>query len=81
MFSQRTVRRIFRLYPLSRLRRLLDISDLMARRSAEIIEQKKLALEKGDDELVQSVGEGKDIMSILRAWYLYIYMHTADQQQ
>ncbi len=45
---------------------MLDISDTMARRSEEIIGAKKSALAKGDDELAHRVGEGKDIMSILR---------------
>ena len=45
---------------------MLDISDTMAQRSQAIIDEKKAALEKGDEEVVQRVGEGKDIMSVLR---------------
>ena len=44
---------------------MLDISDTMAQRSQAIIDEKKAALEKGDEEVVQRVGEGKDIMSVL----------------
>ena len=49
---------------------MLDISDTMAQRSQAIIDEKKAALEKGDQEVVQRVGEGKDIMSILRKTFL-----------
>ena len=45
---------------------MLNIGDTMARRSKEIVSEKKAALASGDDELVQRVGEGKDLMSILR---------------
>ncbi len=45
---------------------MLDISDTMARRSEEIISVKKSTLAKGDDGVADRVGEGKDIMSILR---------------
>ena len=45
----------------------MKISDTMARRSREIIAEKKAALAKGDDALAHEVGEGKDIMSTCRA--------------
>ena len=35
-------------------------------RSKEIFEAKKAAIERGDQELLHTVGEGKDVMSILR---------------
>ena len=47
-------------------RRMMEISDTMMRRSKEIIDEKKDALSKGDEALAHQVGEGKDIMSILR---------------
>ncbi|RDX47346.1 cytochrome P450 [Lentinus brumalis] len=57
---------LLRCYPFSaNLRRMLDISDTMARRSEEIISVKKSTLAKGDDGVADRVGEGKDIMSIL----------------
>ncbi|RPD52579.1 cytochrome P450 [Lentinus tigrinus ALCF2SS1-6] len=60
------IRTIFRLVPFSpNLHLLLDITDTMRRRSIEIIEMKKAALTRGDEELLRRVGEGKDIMSIL----------------
>lgn len=47
--------------------RMKMISDTMHRRSVEIFAAKKKALESGDAALLEQVGEGKDIMSILRA--------------
>ena len=42
------------------------IMDTMHRGSEEIYESKKALLEKGDDAMLNQVGEGNDIMSILR---------------
>ncbi|KAI0695585.1 cytochrome P450 [Cerioporus squamosus] len=63
--SVSTIRSILRRYPSADLQRMLDISETMARRSQEIIDEKKKALAEGDVEMVQRVGEGKDIMSVL----------------
>ncbi|TFK83127.1 cytochrome P450 [Polyporus arcularius HHB13444] len=60
------IRMLFRVFPFSaNLHRLLDISDTMRRRATEIVQVKKAALNKGDEELLRRVGEGKDIMSLL----------------
>ncbi|KAI9066921.1 cytochrome P450 [Trametes sanguinea] len=59
------LRKIFWAIPHREVRRMVQISDLMARRSLEIINEKRAALQKGDDALVHHVGEGKDIMSLL----------------
>lgn len=40
----------------------------MHKTSTKIFEGKKKALEKGDDAVVHQVAEGRDIMSILRAF-------------
>ena len=56
-----------RVFPVERVRRLVGISDTMSRRSVEIIKERKELLERGDEALKHEVGEGKDIMSILRA--------------
>lgn len=37
----------------------------MHRRAVHIYEQKKRALEEGDESVTKQIGEGKDIMSIL----------------
>ncbi|KAI0706023.1 cytochrome P450, partial [Cerioporus squamosus] len=59
------IRMVFRAFPFSfNLHRLLDISDTMRRRAVEIVELKKAALIRGDEELLPA-GEAKDIMSLL----------------
>ncbi len=61
-------RRVVELLPNKRVQRLKDISDIMHERSVLIFNEKKAALEKGDDALKHQVGEGRDIMSILRGF-------------
>ncbi|KAI0717432.1 cytochrome P450 [Cerioporus squamosus] len=58
-------RRIVEMIPSKPIQRLKDISDIMHERSVLIFNEKKAALEKGDDALKHQVGEGRDIMSIL----------------
>ena len=50
------------------MQRLKEISDAMHARSVLIYNEKKAALEKGDDALKHQIGEGRDIMSILREY-------------
>ncbi len=45
---------------------LKSIVDIMHERCVEIYRSKKAALDAGDDSAAQQVGEGRDIMSILR---------------
>ena len=60
------MRRVLKLaVPFPHVLRLLAISETMQKRSTEIIQQKKTALQKGDKALMHQVGEGKDIMSVL----------------
>ena len=51
--------------PDPRVQRMKNIVDTMYKRSIEIVDGKKTLLAKGDDALLQQVGAGKDIMSIL----------------
>ena len=55
------------LIPHKRLQKLVGIVDTMADKSAEIFSEKKNGLASGDEAVLQQVGEGKDIMSILSA--------------
>ncbi len=59
-------RRIVELIPLDDVQRMRHISDVLHQRSVCIFADKKAALEKGDDEVKDEIGEGRDIMSILR---------------
>ena len=51
--------------PQSDVQEYAKVNETMVRRSEEIIKEKKAALEKGDQALLQEVGEGKDIISVL----------------
>ena len=53
-----------RALPSKPVRALVDIVDIMDHTSREILERKE-ALQKGDAEVSQEVGEGKDIMSVM----------------
>lgn len=57
---------LVRLIPSADVQKLCKIVDFMYETSVRIIEAKRAALEKGDEAVVQQVGRGKDIMSILR---------------
>ena len=54
------------LTPNKAMQRLKYIVDTMHRGSEEIYASKKALLEKGDDAMLNQIGEGNDIMSILR---------------
>ena len=52
--------------PFGVVQRLRQIIDTIHARSIGIIDEKKAALEQGDEALKEQVGEGKDLMSVLR---------------
>lgn len=54
------------LFPDRNIQEMREIIDTMEMRSKEILEGKREALRAGDEALKQQIGEGKDIMSILR---------------
>ena len=59
-------RKVLEWIPFKRLHRLKHVVDTMHRRAAEIYHEKKILFEHGDEALLMQVGEGKDLMSILR---------------
>ena len=59
-------RKLLRLVPSKAIQSLTDIVDIMHEQSIEVYDAKKDALKKGEDAVVQQVGKGKDILSILR---------------
>ena len=59
-------RQVLSAVPSHNVQRLKEIADVMHERSVLIFNEKKAALEKGDDALKLQVGEGRDVMSILR---------------
>ena len=54
------------LTPLKTVQRLREVADDLHNRSVLIFNEKKTALEGGDEALKQQIGEGRDVMSILR---------------
>lgn len=61
-------RRILEWIPMKRLHKLKSVVDTMHGRAKEIYTEKKALLDRGDEALLEQVGEGKDLMSILCAW-------------
>lgn len=59
-------RQIVKITPLKNLRKLANIVDQIHNMSKDVFESKKAALAAGDAAVTEQVGEGKDIMSILR---------------
>ncbi len=57
---------LLRWFPHPDVRKVMEITDLMAQRSKEIIDEKRRLLSEGDEAFVQQVGASKDLMSILR---------------
>ena len=58
-------RKLLDIVPYKKLQRMKNIVDIMYERSTEIYRAKKAAIESGDQEVLNAMGEGKDIMSSL----------------
>ncbi|KAH9853037.1 cytochrome P450 [Lenzites betulinus] len=56
---------VLELIPTPIVQRMVEISDIMHARSLLIFNEKKAALERGDEAMKLQVGEGRDVMSIL----------------
>jgi hypothetical protein len=56
--------------PWKNLHEMRDIVDILTTTAIEIFEEKKKALEEGDEAVTQQIGNGNDIMSILSAYRL-----------
>lgn len=65
--------------PWKDLNHVVDIVDIMNDTSVEILEEKKRALEKGDDAVVHQIAEGRDIMSVLRKRLMIVQMHMLER--
>ena len=58
------------LLPWKNLHKMRDIIDVLTNTSIEIFEEKKKALEKGDNTVTQQIDEGNDVMGILSTYHL-----------
>lgn len=63
--SPRFRRWVLEMLPSRAVRQMISSVDIMTGRAIDIFETKKAALEKGDGDISQHAGEGKDIISIL----------------
>ena len=52
--------------PIAKIQELKNIVDVMDQQSRAIFAEKKAASEKGDEALAHQIGEGKDILSVMR---------------
>lgn len=61
---------------------MMRVVDIMHARSVSIMEEKKRAIVSGDSALLEQIGEGKDVMSILRMvpFYPIVQLITALSQ-
>lgn len=64
--------------PWKNLHEFRDIIDVIHETSVEIIETKRRALAEGDEVVAKQVGEGKDIISILRTFLLILIFSVTD---
>lgn len=55
--------------PSKSVQQVKGMVDIMERTSTDILANKRLALAEGDEAVLKQIGQGKDIMSILRMWY------------
>lgn len=58
--------------PIPKVQHLKSVTDSLTTKTEEIYYAKKAAIESGDKELLHSMGEGKDVMSVLRE-FAFIY--------
>jgi hypothetical protein len=56
------------LLPWKNLHDMRDVVDVLSRTAVEIFEEKKKALEKGNEVATQQIDKGNDIISILSAY-------------
>lgn len=63
--SSRFRRRLAQKIPNADFRQLRHVIDTMDSRSRDIFEEKKAAIMKGDEAVVQQLGNAKDLLSIL----------------
>ncbi|KAF7970683.1 hypothetical protein HWV62_23282 [Athelia sp. TMB] len=71
-----SLRRFFcQMIPSADVQKLREVVDIMWDTSVRIVDDKKAALEKGDEAVMEQVGRGKDIMSILRMTVIFPKRH------
>lgn len=74
-------RAVVNVLPLKNVRKMCKIVDIMDKTAGAVLNAKRAALEAGDEELAKQVGEGKDIISILRKLILVFYRSAVTDQE
>jgi hypothetical protein len=69
---------LYNLVPSQRMRKVQRVADTMYSKAVQIFEGKRRALLEGDAVVKEQVGEGKDIMSVLRAFSPHALDHAFD---
>jgi len=64
------------LIPWKTLHQAREVVDIMHQTSVEIINSKKRALQEGDETVAKQIGQGKDIISILRMAFSFLRVVT-----
>lgn len=58
-------------FPNARVRKLAAISEALDTTAKEILRTKRAAIAAGDQAVSEQIGQGKDIMSVLRMFFLF----------
>lgn len=69
------LRRMIDYVPLPGLREARDLVDLLDGNSVKVLSDKKDAIARGDSAVVEQIGQGKDIMSLLSTMPQYAVSH------
>lgn len=67
---------VARYLPDENMQKMRYIVETLSQKTREVYYQKKTALEKGDENVLHQVGEGKDILSVLSAYAICGYFFS-----
>ena len=59
-------RRVLDILPIKSLQRIKNVCDTLYEKAQDILAEKKAAIARGDQEFLDTIGEGRDMMSLLR---------------
>lgn len=66
-------RHLIRLVPSSDLHQARDLVDVMDENSQNILRGKREAIASGDAAVLEQIGKGKDLMSLLSRFFLHLH--------
>lgn len=77
LFPLDVLRAAASVFPWKVVRHMQAISDNVYQTSREVLRKKGEAIKLGDAAVRQEIGEGKDLISILRRWLAVPYVRSA----